>query len=630
MKHPVPAAFTLALLLLTACGGNDTVVREDTDTGTAGDLPIYNCTVINSGADEFSPFLHPDGGMVFFTSTRSADERMEILSDEYGYGEAVYVAEKAGDAPALDLDRPVAWTAPLVYRPAVFGRVNTGTMALDAEGNMYLSSGTYLDDGEGGADLFRVTALEGAMSTPQPIENVNSSWWDAQPAVSPDARWLVFASDRIPGEPSVEQKGRRDPQLWISARGEDGNWRSPELLPAPVNSGTADMSPHFSGDGFLYFATKRWEDAGFEIVRTRLQSDGSWSAVERLPTPINGPANDCFPFITPDRLQILFASDRAGGQGGYDIWCGEVPYCISVVADVELIEPMRDGASRRRPGPRVAMEIIDPSTGRTIARGVTSDEGRFAPDLCLRAGRTYELRPGNKQCYQTASVLEFTTPVPENYETDLPLTISLERPMLPEFEVLTDTIPFFVTGYWFPNTPDELDRLRSRLAVNALPNANFIDMEDYDYDFAAQRVDRWFEHLYSQIENMLVPMLDTCYTGVDTLLISVLGHVDARGLAWGRFDEQETVRTQTMTVTPGTVMQRQDGNVKLSHLRAHYTMRMIDREMSERSPRFRRLRDQNRIRFIAEGKYIAGEEGPTNDPYQRKFIVNIEVRHGHD
>jgi hypothetical protein len=38
-------------------------------------------------------------------------------------------------------------------------------------------------------------------------------------------------------------------------------------------------------------------------------------------------------------------------------------------------------------------------------------------------------------------------------------------------------------------------------------------------------------------------MLDTCYTGVDTLLISVLGHVDSRGLAWGRFDEQETVRT---------------------------------------------------------------------------------------
>ena len=629
MKQFVPAALTLALLL-TACSGSETTVREDTAAGTTGDLPIYNCTALNSGADEFSPFMHPDGGMVFFTSTRSADERAEILSDEYGYGEAVYVAEKSADTPALDLDLPSAWTSPLVYRPSVFGRVNTGTMALDAEGNMYMSSGTYLDGGAGGADLFRVTALEGAMSAPQPIENVNSSWWDAQPAVSSDSRWLVFASDRIPGEPSVEQKGSRDPQLWISAREEDGSWGSPELLPAPVNSGTADMSPFFAGDGYLYFATKRWEDAGFEIVRTRRLSDGSWSAVERLPAPINGPANDCFPFITPDRLQILFASDRAGGQGGYDIWCGEVPYCIRVIAEVELVEPVRDGAPRRRPGPQVAMEIIDPATGTTVARGVTSDEGRFAPDLCLRAGRTYELRPGNKQCYQTASVLEFTTPVPESYQTEMPLRISLERPVLPEFEVLTDTIPFFVTGYWYPNTPDELDRLRSRMAANALPNANFIDMNDYDYDFAAQRVDRWFEHLYSQIENMLVPMLDTCYTGVDTLLISVLGHVDPRGLAWGRFDEEETVRTQTLTVTPGTVMQRQEGNVKLSHLRAYYTMRMIDREMRERSPRFRRLRGEDRIRFIAEGKYIAEDEGPTNDPYQRKFIVNIEVRHGHD
>jgi hypothetical protein len=85
-----------------------------------------------------------------------------------------------------------------------------------------------------------------------------------------------------------------------------------------------------------------------------------------------------------------------------------------------------------------------------------------------------------------------------------------------------------------------------------------------------------------------------------------------------------------MMITPGTVMQKQDGNEKLSHLRAYYTMRMIDREMRERSERFRLLRGQNRIRFIAEGKYIAEDEGPTNDPYQRKFIVNIEVRHGHD
>ena len=145
-------------------------------------------------------------------------------------------------------------------------------------------------------------------------------------------------------------------------------------------------------------------------------------------------------------------------------------------------------------------------------------------------------------------------------------------------------------------------------------------------------MERWFAHLYAEIENMLVPMLDTCYTGEDTLLISVLGHVDPRGLAWGRFDEKETVQTETMTITPGTVMQKQDGNEKLSHLRAFYTMRMIDEEMSARSERFRLLRGQDRIRLVAEGAYIAQDPDSRrlDDPYQRKFIVMVEVRHGHD
>jgi hypothetical protein len=391
------------------------------------------------------------------------------------------------------------------------------------------------------------------------------------------------------------------------------------------------MSPHFSADGRLYFSTLRWPDAGFDIVRSARMESGDWSEPERLAAPINSDANDCFPFITADRLQMLLASDRPGGAGGYDIWYAEVPYCITVIADVELLEPERDGTVRTRPGPQVAMEILDVETGRTVAQGRSGLDGRFAPDACLRAGRAYILRPENASCYHAAAPVRFSTPVPDEDRVSMVLRVQLERPLLPEFQVWTDTIPFFVTGYWYPNTPQELARLRNRMDGNELPNANFIDLKDYDYEFAAQRVDRWFAHLFSEIENMIVPMLDTCYTGVDTLRISVLGHVDSRGLAWGRFDEGETVRTQSMTISPGTVMQKQEGNVKLSHLRAFFTMGMIDREMRARSERYALLRDQRRIQIIADGAYIAEDAGrDSNDPYQRKFIINVEVLHGHE
>ena len=620
----------IAGLLLSACGGGDSAVQKRDSLTGHGDLPVYNCSVLNSGADDFAPFV-ASGTRVFFTSNRRQEDRGVFLSPEFRYGEAVYVTERNVAEPAMKLDVVTQWNQAIVYRPEVFGKVNTGTLAMDGRDEMYLSSGSYLPSAEGGADIFSVTSVEGAMSAPRPLTAVNSPWWDAHPAVSPDGRTLVFASDRIADAPSVRDEGSRVPQLWISTRDADGSWGVPQRMPEPVNSGTGELSPHFDAEGALYFATLRWPAQGYDIVRCAPAANGGWQQPERLSAPINSDANDLFPFVTADRLQLLLASDRPGGKGGYDIWAAEVPYCITVTADVLLREPERDGSMRTRPGPQVAMEIIDVENGRTAARGLTDLSGRFTTENCLRAGRAYELRPGNASCYRAADPVRFTTPVPDGSAATVSLRVELERPLLPEFQVLTDTIPFFVTGYWYPNTPAELARLRSRMNDGALPNANFIDMSDYDYDFAAQRVDRWFSHLFSEIENMIVPMLDTCYTGVDTLVISVLGHVDPRGLAWGRFDETETVRTESMTVTPGTVMQKQDGNVKLSHLRAYYTMRMIDREMRDRSARYAMLRESDRIRILAEGAYLAEDAGrDSNDPYQRKFIVNVEVRHGHD
>ena len=220
-------------MLLASCGGSDTTVRHDDTVGRQGDLPIYNCSVLNSSADEFAPVV-AGGTRVFFTSNRRQEGRTSFLSPDFRYGEAVFVTERNVEEAALKLDVRAQWSDALIYRPEVFGQVNTGTMAMDRKDNMYLSSGSYLAKGDGGADLFRVTSLEGAMSAPESLAEVNSPWWDAQPAVSPDGRWLVFASDRVEARPSVDDAGGRVPQLWISERGDEGSWGTPQPLPAPV------------------------------------------------------------------------------------------------------------------------------------------------------------------------------------------------------------------------------------------------------------------------------------------------------------------------------------------------------------------------------------------------------------
>ncbi|MBR9979088.1 MAG: PD40 domain-containing protein [Bacteroidetes bacterium] len=621
-----------ALLLLTVfgCSGVPESSTKDTLSETSSEPETArNATLLNSKADDFAPVLFTDGRTVLVTSNRKREGSVLIRSPEYLYGEAVYTATRAEGRISPELDQLEKWTSVAPFYPGIMDRLNTGTPLLhDATARLYFSA-TYLEGADGGADIYTLPWPLSEEAEALSLQNVNSPWWDGHPALSHDGTMLIFASDRIETLPSVQDTGRHAPQLWLSRLNQSGTWSSAEALPPPVNSGTAEMSPHFGADGWLYYSTKRWPETGFEIVRSRLLH-GEWTEPERLPAPYNSAHDDVFPFLTADQMYLLFSSNRPGGQGGYDIWFAEMSYCVPLEVVVRLFDAERD-TRQINPGAHIALEVIESATGRSVVKNYTGSDGRFY-ESCLEVGTHYTVKPVSKSCYQDTDGVDFTTPLPGEIGDGVSLSIDLRRLHLPEFHVVTDSIPFFVTGYWYPNTTAELERLRHRLETGKeLTNANFIDTSDYDYDIAAQRVDTWFAQLYAAIDRMLVPLLDTCYGDADTLIIFVQGYVDPRGLAWGTFEEKQEVRTRSAVVKPGTVMQRQDGNVKLSHLRSWYAMHMIDDQMASRSERYRYLRDQQRIRYQCDGGYIGyGEggdtEGEINDPLKRKFTVSVEVR----
>ncbi|MFZ1728981.1 MAG: hypothetical protein WBQ23_16960 [Bacteroidota bacterium] len=629
MNYPI-ILIVICLPLLIGCGGSKETQDAAPARMSSSGAAATNAAALNSDSDEFAPAMLPDGQTVLVTSNRAHGERNLLRSPEFLYGEAVYAVTRPSVDPLLQLDRGDHWSAISLFHPTQLERVNTGAVVLDPSTRQLYLSGTYRGNGDGGAEIYSMPWPITEGSEAQPVIAVNSPWWDAQPAISPDGSTMVFASDRVPAQPTVSDTGRRAPHLWIARRTDGGVWSVPEAMPAPINTGTAEMSPHFGSDGKLYFATRRWPEAGFEIVSSRFDGSG-WSQPERLNAPFNSPSDDVFPFLTADRLQMLFASNRPGGAGGYDIWFAEMKYCVPLQVLVRLTDAAGSDAGAE-PGAHIGLEVIETSTGKVVAKEVTDAEGLV--DLqCLNVGRKYAVRPASKSCFMNSDGVEITTPMPDNIGEGVSVRIDLQRLALPEFYVVSDSIPFFVTGYWYPNTTPELARLRKRLDDdNDIPNANFIMTDDYpDYDGAAVRVDAWFNKLYTEIDRMLVPMLDSCYGAADTLIIFVQGYVDQRGLAWGKFDEPDVVRTLDAVINPGTIMQKQEGNEKLSHLRAWYAMRMIDQQMDTRSPRYKLLRAQNRIRLQSNGGSVGyGESGstggPVNDPLKRKFTVSVEIR----
>jgi peptidoglycan-associated lipoprotein len=138
---------------------------------------------------------------------------------------------------------------------------------------------------------------------------------DASPAFSPDGKTLVFARSN-----SGKKKDKSpDVDLYMS-RNINGQWTAPAVL--PINDSLAwDGSPAFSRDGkTLYFASNRAGGiGGIDIYRTNIDASGRFSRPVNMGRDINTVGDDMFPYVA-EGGKLYFASDGHPGLGKLDLF----------------------------------------------------------------------------------------------------------------------------------------------------------------------------------------------------------------------------------------------------------------------------------------------------------------------
>jgi hypothetical protein len=218
------------------------------------------------------------------------------------------------------------WTPKGWATPTPIAAINTDKDELGPELSRDGASLYFYSDrpgGMGGYDLWvsrREGDAGGSWGTPTNLgPKINSRWNEYGPAFGPDGTRLYFSSNRPrPGEPVVnadswsatvrEHRTRHDYDLYSADLISASEAAPLEKLNTASDEGAPAISP--AGD-FLYFASDRAGGlGGFDIYRTRLSRAGAFGPIENLGPAINSGANDLDPALSAEGFRLTFSTDR--------------------------------------------------------------------------------------------------------------------------------------------------------------------------------------------------------------------------------------------------------------------------------------------------------------------------------
>lgn len=201
---------------------------------------------------------------------------------------------------------------------------NEGAQCISPDGNYLFFTGCNRPDGLGRCDIY-ISKWEGTeWSRPFNIgAPINTPGWESQPSISADGRTLYFVSTR--------NGGRGGYDLWKSDLMAEGSWSMPVNLGPEINTPYDEHSPFIHPDDqTLYFSSNGWPGLGNkDLFITRKKNPGDpkalWEKPQNLGYPINTFGEESGLSISSNGRLAFFASDKQGGSGGFDIYSFEMP-----------------------------------------------------------------------------------------------------------------------------------------------------------------------------------------------------------------------------------------------------------------------------------------------------------------
>lgn len=391
---------------------------------------------INTPADEYFPKLTADNRQMIFTRKVNQQESFfESWKDDQGN-----------------------WLSSSLLE----GEINTthfneGAHCISPDGKFLYFTGCNRPGGLGSCDLYVSRRVGNAWGTPRNLgAQVNTSGWEAQPALSADGSTLYFVSNR-PG-------GMGGYDIWKSELQENGEWGVAENLGPDINTAFDESAPFIHADNqTLYFTSNGWPGFGDkDIFRSSPDSSGQWQRPINMGYPINDHFEQSSWSVSMNGAVGFFSSRTTGGLGGLDIYRiileesqrpPHVAYLRGAVIDAETGAPI----------PHASIRITELDHFRpTFLSRTDHEDGSFLAPMVFGSQYALHIDHPDYLFHSGNYSLQDAVARQDGYE----LFIPLNKIKIGQSEILQNI--FFATGEYelLPQSTTELHKLFDFLQAN--------------------------------------------------------------------------------------------------------------------------------------------------------------------
>jgi outer membrane protein OmpA-like peptidoglycan-associated protein/tetratricopeptide (TPR) repeat protein len=275
----------------------------------SGRYSIENAGINSEYSDFGSSFF---GDKIVFASARTKERVFERKCPWTGEGYTnLYLADKSTDGTLSAVER---------VSENINSKYNESTAVFTKDGEtVYFTRNNYLEkkgkdkDGTILLKIYRATLKKGSWENITELPFNSDNYNVAHPALSPDEKYLYFASDMS------GTLGQSD--IFKVAINFDGSFGTPENLGDVINTEGRETFPFVTDENELYFASDGHPGlGGLDVFVYKVEKDKWYKKVLNVGETLNSSKDD-FGFLINTVTKIgYFTSNRDGGMGNDDIY----------------------------------------------------------------------------------------------------------------------------------------------------------------------------------------------------------------------------------------------------------------------------------------------------------------------